>query len=142
MRKYLTVGYKVTIGRGIRARPYMGMQIASREAMFLNVGSGGLGTWGLAGSLVEVLVPDFNKLQVIKVASLPSTITGHPDWPMSHNEGRMLVIPRSEVATIRYSFWTTFNFETFDQQLFRLELFLFMRGRSTRFLLENGWSWK
>jgi hypothetical protein len=74
------------------------------------------------------------------LSKLPPEITQHPEWPLKWKKGRVIVVPREAVDSVRYSFWTTFDLQT-EQQVFRVGLRLLRRRRVLEFLRESGWEW-
>lgn len=147
MPVYLHVANKVLIGKGLKAKQFLGAIVASRQAFFMHLASGELGLYGglvggivgaIAGALLESAAKTQRQIMEIDLSDLPAEISGHPDWPIKRKKGRLVVVPRSAVISVRYSFWTTFDLQT-DAQVFRVELRFLARRRILGFLRDAGW---
>jgi hypothetical protein len=69
---------------------------------------------------------------------LSPAITDHADWPASTKKRAVYAVPRQAIVRVSYSFWRTFDLHT-DEEVFRLDLSIFRRGRATGFLRAMGW---
>ena len=74
---------------------------------------------------------------------LPPEVVGHPQWPLKkvREDFPVLVIPRSAVTGIGYSFWLTFDVET-ESEVYCLKLSLLRRFKMIRQIREIGWNWE
>jgi len=72
------------------------------------------------------------------LSELPDSITHHPDWPLFHLKGRVMVIPRASVISAKYPWWGGLSVKTENETILISPNF-WKRKRVVRFLQKNGW---
>jgi hypothetical protein len=107
----------------LRQKPYPGMAVASKKALYFVVdvqnlptaAEGALGQFGAVGGLVAGMIKGKKKfkgpllprpdppVEEMDISDLPEGVTGHPDWPVDFKNGWVLVVPREAVQSLRTS---------------------------------------
>jgi hypothetical protein len=72
------------------------------------------------------------------VSNLPSQILDDPDWPLDDRHGSVVVLPRSEVRGLRFS-WTGFLHVKLDNVTYRVAVGWFKKKRARAILQQLGW---
>jgi hypothetical protein len=105
----------------LRQKPYPGMVVASKEALYfvvdarhLRTAAGGvLGQFGALGGLVGGMLESKNKLkgsllprpdplvEEMEIQDLPEKIAKHRDWPGDYEKGWVLVVVPDAVQSLR-----------------------------------------
>jgi hypothetical protein len=145
--KYVELGRSFQAKGGVLANDYTGRIIASADTFYLVIYmtpqelTGAYSGGGLIGGLLAAAAThgESIKRQVVKHSELPKEITGHPDWPISGSKDyTVVVIPKSQVKRIRYSWWKTFDIIT-PEQTYYVGTRMFGRSRVLNRLREWGW---
>lgn len=133
---------------------HSGVVVASADAFYLVVGmkathAGLAGAGGAVGGLIAGILARQAAGKSICDAStgvvetdlseLPREVTFHADWPVKQRSGKVLVIPREAISSVRYSFWKWGIFLQTDGLEFRIEPPFFGRERTLQSLEEMGW---
>lgn len=105
----------------LRQKPYPGMVVASKKALYFVVdvqnlpttAEGVLGQLGAVGGLAAGILKGKKKLkgsllpqpdpltEEMDITDLPEDITTHPEWPVGFENGWVLVVPYEAVRSLR-----------------------------------------
>lgn len=154
MPEFMLLSRAFRIGKHISGS-YSAQVVASSAALYLVVGQNALkmglaAAGGAVGGLIAGLMERHRSEQTLAGAAprvietdlreLPPAVTAHPDWPVTATAGRVLVIRREDIESIRYSFWEWGIFVVVDGLEFRIEPPMFGRKKKLAWLREAGWA--
>jgi hypothetical protein len=143
----------------LRQKPYPGMVIASKEALYFVVdvqnlpsaAEGVLGQFGAVGGLVGGMLKGKKKfkgsllprpdplVEEMDLNDLPEDITSAPDWPVDFETGWALVVPHEAVQSLRTSCLLG-GIKVELRDVFILVFTpLFRRKQMAGFLVDMGW---
>lgn len=156
MSSTTTSGNRFGIRPGL-TKDYFGAAVASKDAFFLvpcrnanmaDVVASSFGLFGLVGGTVAEALAMANDSRTQRkaasvpfssdLAELPKAITEHPEWPIVLKRGTVLVVPRSAIEQVKYSFLGRTKLKTAKCRSL-LDLFILRRGRTVRFLRNAKW---
>ena len=139
------------------ANAHAGMVVASAETFYFvanpNVVIGAAAAVGGAvGGLVaglaaskrkkgkrKIMPQDVPLVEELDLADLPAKVTRHPDWPVTWEEGPVIVVPRETVKAVRTSFWKGGIDVEVEGVVLRAFTPIFKRKRLVAYLVEIGW---
>ena len=154
MPEFMLLSRAFRIGKHISGS-YSAQVVASSAALYLVVGQNAIkmglaAVGGAVGGLIAGLMERNRSQPALAGAAprvletdlreLPAEVTAHPDWPVKATTGRVLVISRADIESIRYSFWDWGIFVVVDGLEFRIEPPMFGRKRKLAWLREAGWA--
>lgn len=137
-----------------RTNVYPGMVVAGADAFYyaidqkLIIGPGAV--LGAVGGLVEgmrgkkkrkqYMPQEVEFVEETDLADLPEDITGDPDWPVTWDEGPVIVVPRRAVVGVRTGFWIGGIDVEVEDMILRTFTPIFKRKKMVAYLLELGWT--
>jgi hypothetical protein len=143
----------------LRQKPYPGMVVASKKALYFVVdvqnlpsaAEGALGQFGAVGGLVGGMLRGTKKFkgpllpgpdppaEEMDVSDLQEDIATHPDWPVDFEKGWALVAPAGAVRSLRTS-WLLGGIEVELRDVFVVVFTpLFRRKHMAGLLVDMGW---
>ena len=154
MPQFMLLSRAFRIGKHISGS-HSALVVASSAALHLVVGQNAMkmgmaAVGGAVGGLIAGVLERSRSPQTLAGAAprvietdlreLPAEVTAHPDWPIKATAGRVLVILREDIESIRYSFWEWGIFVVVDGLEFRIEPPMFGRKKKLAWLREAGWA--
>ena len=130
-------------------KDYVGPVVASRDALFLKPHvktlALNLGTafGGIVGAFAAAATsrPFANSTDPLvgDVSALPDSVRDHADWPLKESEGKILVIPKQSVTSIRYPWYGALDLKCGERKISIVPVF-FLRLSVLKKLRRLGWT--
>jgi hypothetical protein len=95
----------------------------------------------ILGKFINKVVTPPNKFGgVFDYVELPLAVTEHPEWPANQSAKRVVVVPRKRVVRVIHGYFSMYDLECADGDVYRIGLSILRRSRAMKYLAATGWN--
>ena len=136
---------------------YTGMVVASPDVFYFAIDPQALTGVGAAmggalGGAIEGMLASKKKrskkkympqdvplVEEMDLTDLPTEVTEHPQWPVTWQEGPLIIVPREAVQSLRTAWWLGGIELVMDSVAIRTATPIFKRKQMAAYLVNAGW---
>jgi hypothetical protein len=140
-----------------KAHAYTGMVVASPDAFYIVIDPKtltgvGAAIGGALGGAIEGLLAnkkthgkkkympqDVPFVEEMDLSDLPTEVTEHPEWPVTWEEGPVIVVPRKAVQSLRTAWWMGGIKAAMEGVAIQTATPIFQRKKMAAYLVDMGW---